>query len=231
MKTKNRIPEFRQSSKERFLSMKRTITLLLTLAGLSAIWAMAQARAVDKTPGFLQVKLGKTLAEQFPECRRYDAVNDAKSRRDRDGFRCYDKELGYIFDHDTPFYPGIVTTADEYEANYKTALAHTETDSDTKQVGYVGTNYSMDQFKETFAALKAKRGQPTSCTTTGVQNLMGARMKQIHCEWKQPWGIIATTAPSSDDLTLFDVWAATSHHIQLRRQEELANQKKANKDF
>jgi len=48
--------------------MKRTITLLLTLAGLSAIWAMAQARAVDKTPEFLQVKLGKTLAEQFTEC-------------------------------------------------------------------------------------------------------------------------------------------------------------------
>jgi hypothetical protein len=211
--------------------MKRTLALLLTFAGVSINWAVAQGRQVDRTPEFLQVQLGKTLAEQFPECRRYDAVNDAKSRRDRDGFRCYDQELGYIFDHDTPFYPGIVTTADEYEANYKTALAHTENDSDTKQVGYVGTNYSMDQFKETFAALKAKRGQPSSCTTSGVQNLMGASMKQIHCEWKQPWGLIALTAPSSDDLTLFDIWALTNHHIQLRRQERLANQKKNSQDF
>jgi len=138
---------------------------------------------------------------------------------------------GYIFDHDTPFYPGTVTTADEYEANYKTALAHTETDSDTQQVGYVGTNYSMDVFKETFAALKAKRGPPSSCTTREVQNLMGARMNQIRCEWKQPWGVIAMTAPSSDDLTLFDVWALTSHHIQLRKQGQLAHQKQGSKDF
>jgi hypothetical protein len=207
--------------------MKRILALLL----LSIGWAAAQGSPADRSPEFLQVKLDKTLAEQFPECKRYDAVNDAKSRRDHDGFRCYDKDLGYIFDHDIPFYPGIVTTADEYEANYKTALAHTESDSDTKQVGYVGTSYSMDQFKETFTALKAKRGPPTSCTTTGVQNLMGAHLKQIHCEWKQPWGVIATTAPSSEDLTLFDVWALTSHHIQLRRQEQLRNQKKGSKDF
>jgi hypothetical protein len=210
------------------------------------VFALSSAFAQDKpiprghvasetanSPEFLQVKLGKTLVEQFPECKRYDAVHDANSRRDRDpvSFRCYDKALGYIFDHDTPFYPGIVTTADELEADYKTALAHTETDSDTQQVGYVGTSYSMDSFKDTLVAVKAKRGQPTSCTTRGVQNTMGAHFRQVHCEWKQPWGVIALTAPSDDDLTLFDIWAMTTRHIQLRKQERLENQKKNSKDF
>jgi hypothetical protein len=60
---------------------------------------------------------------------------------------------------------------------------------------------------------------------------MGARMKQAHCEWNQPWGVIALTAPSSDDLTLFDVWAVTARHIQLRKQEEIAQHKKVGNNF
>jgi hypothetical protein len=60
---------------------------------------------------------------------------------------------------------------------------------------------------------------------------MGAHMNQLHCVWQQPWGLISITAPSEDDLTLFDVWAVTNHYIELRRQEMLANQKKNKKDF
>src|SRR2546422_1059363 len=209
--------------------MKRTLALLLSLAGLLVGWTVAQGGSVVKTPEFLQVKLGKTLAEQFPECKSYAIGTpeyDKWGGHDPEGFRCYDANLGYVYDHNMAVYAGK-----DYETEIQTALAHTENDSDTKQVGYVGTDYSMDVFKETFASLKAKRGQPTSCTTAGVQNLMGARTKQIRCEWKQPWGLIALTAPSSDDLTLFDVWALTNHHIQLRRQERLANQKKNSKDF
>jgi hypothetical protein len=141
------------------------------------------------------------------------------------------RSRNYIYDHDMPFYPGIVTTADEYEANYKTALAHTKADSNTNKVEYVGTADGMDSFNETFALLKAKRGKPTTCSTAQVQNLMGARMKQLHCEWKQPWGIIAITAPSSDDLTLFDVWAATNFFIRQQMQEQLVRQKDKSKDF
>jgi hypothetical protein len=176
--------------------------------------------AQNKSPEFLQVKLGKTLAEQFPECKHYDGVKDAKSRRDGPSFRCY---LGSkIFDHDFPVFPGTEPDEESIDLELKMALADTETDNDTGQVGYVGTSYDMDIFKETFSSLKAKRGQPSSCTRSVAQNLMGARLNQLHCTWKQPWGLIAVTAPSDDDLTLFDVWALTSHHMQLRRREEVA---------
>ena len=203
------------------------------------VFALSSAFAQDKPitrghvasetanpPEFLQVKLGKTLAEQFPECKTF-VIGTPEFQKwdfhDPPGFRC--AYLDHIFDHNFAF-----SEAGE-EHDFKSAIAYTQNDGDTGIVGYVGTSYSMDSFKETLLAVKAKRGQPTSCTTTGVQNMMGAHFKQIHCEWKQPWGVIALTAPSDDDLTLFDIWAMTTRHIQLRKQERLENQKKNSKDF
>jgi hypothetical protein len=190
---------------------------------------MASTQPLSKSPEFLGVKLGKSLADQFPECKMFvvgTAEYSAWGGTDPDGFRCYNKSLGYIFDHNSTVYEGK-----DYETEFATALAHTETDADTGQVGYVDTTYPVSSFKETLAALKAKRGAPTTCTSDKVSNLMGAHLTQVHCEWKQPWGLMAITAPSSDDLTMFDVWAVTTHHIQLRKQERLANQKQQSKDF
>jgi hypothetical protein len=217
--------------------MKYSLALLLILSGVLVGRGTAQRRPEPSTAQeFLQVKLGKTLAEQYPECKRYDALNDMKAIRDHESvetYRCYEYneglQFGHVFDHDMVVFSGM--TADDFEKRDKSALATIETDDDTQQVAHVSSNYSMDIFKETFAAMKARRGQPTSCTTTGVQNLMGAHMSQIHCVWKQPWGLISITAPSEDDLTLFDVWASTTDHIQLLRQEMLANQKKNKKNF
>jgi len=214
--------------------MRRALVLLPALFCILVTNAGAQRRQEPSTaPEFLQVKLGKSLSEQFPECRTYSigtSEYDAWNGHDPDGFRCYQTLTGYVYDHNMAGYVGK-----DYDMEYKTAIAKTNDDSsmnDGKEpVGYVSIAYAMETFKETFAGLKAKRGQPTSCSTTAVQNLMGAHMTQIHCEWKQPWGRIAITAPSSDDLTMFDVWAVTNHHIQLRRQEFLANKKKTEKDF
>jgi hypothetical protein len=194
------------------------------------------AQTPSKVPEFLGVQLGKTLDDQFPECKTYNyGTQEYKEWGDHDpsGFRCYVKDLGYILDHNYArfSYDNLEEAMNARETYYKAALAQAKTDSDTGQVGYVGTSYDMDGFKETLSALKAKRGAPTSCSTTVVKNLMGARLNQTHCEWKQPWGVIAVTGPSSDDLTMFDVWAITNHQIYLRKQERLANQKQQSKDF
>jgi hypothetical protein len=217
---------------ERRTAMKPMKMVALALSCTVAFVAKAQSpkstrRAFDK-PEFLQIQFGKSLAEQFPECKTYVTGTPEYDRQisqpRAEGFRCYHND--YVFDHEFSMYEGK-----DMASELETALARTKSDGDTGEVGYVGTSYTMDIFKETFLAIKAKRGQPTSCSTAEVHNLMGARMKQIHCQWKQAWGVIAVTAPSDDDLTQFDVWAQTNHHMQLRKQEQLTNQKRNSKDF
>ena len=187
--------------------------------------ALAQNASVvpDQTAEFLNVKLGATVENQVRKCK---VLDEAPTNSDVKTITTNDPCLSSAW----LFGGSLHVYQNDWVYTHHLSTTRVEIERDTNKVGKVKAEFDMSAFENISEAIRAKRGKPF-CQSTVVQNLMGFRTRQVHCEWRQPWGTIAYTAPSSEDLTKFNVWAQTNHYTELERNEAREFHKEMQKTF